>query len=256
MICKYCQREIPDGSKFCPECGSRQSDPACINCGTPIFPDAKFCPNCGRPTSPQNVSPHQGPPAQNRPDPQWNAPEWNTPTQNQASYPPYRSAYQVPVQKKTPFYKKLWFWIGILFVLIVILASTADSGSPPESRLSESEYKAMCQSISYEELARNPGAKKGQYFKFTGEVIQVLEGPGSIINLRVNVTPVYLFDQISYYEDTIYVITKLGSDGRRILEGDKITLYGICTGLYTYESIFGATISIPGLEAGYWEIVN
>lgn len=56
MKCKYCERDIPDNSKFCPECGSRQSDPACINCGAPLYPGAKFCPTCGRPTSPASAS--------------------------------------------------------------------------------------------------------------------------------------------------------------------------------------------------------
>ena len=85
-------------------------------------------------------------------------------------------------------------------------------------------------------------------------MIQVLES-GRSVQLRVNVTEVDLYGT-SYYEDTIFVETRLPDDGRRILEGDIIRLYGVCEGLYTYTSIFNATISIPGIYAEYWDIVS
>lgn len=58
MICKQCNREIPDGSKNCPYCGTTvhevQHQPAtgtakrfCSNCGTEILSQSRFCPNCG-----------------------------------------------------------------------------------------------------------------------------------------------------------------------------------------------------------------
>jgi hypothetical protein len=46
-----CQQEIPDGSKFCSFCGTKQS--AGISCPNPqcratgLRPDAVFCPYCG-----------------------------------------------------------------------------------------------------------------------------------------------------------------------------------------------------------------
>ncbi|MDR2366932.1 MAG: SPFH domain-containing protein [Deltaproteobacteria bacterium] len=61
--CPNCQGLIPDGKRFCPDCGQAigqgQLKPAgprpvvtCDKCGTVIPPDAQFCPNCGDPYNP------------------------------------------------------------------------------------------------------------------------------------------------------------------------------------------------------------
>lgn len=47
MICRICEKEIPDQSNFCPVCGTRQTRSHCINCGKPLLTDARYCPNCG-----------------------------------------------------------------------------------------------------------------------------------------------------------------------------------------------------------------
>lgn len=45
--CVSCKAPIPQGSKFCPECGAGQLANACKDCGKPLTPGAKFCPECG-----------------------------------------------------------------------------------------------------------------------------------------------------------------------------------------------------------------
>ena len=46
--CNVCQAFIPDGAKFCPECGAKL-DPqtVCSNCGFQNGSVFKFCPECG-----------------------------------------------------------------------------------------------------------------------------------------------------------------------------------------------------------------
>lgn len=227
MFCRNCGKEIPDGTNFCPECGISQTEQKCPNCGEPIDINAQYCMKCGK-----------------------------------SLVGPQISKQKKNTKKKKPFYKRVWFWVIIAILLIFFLIpNTGTSGSdrPTEPVMSEAEYKAKCVEISYSDLARNPDAKKCEYFKFTGEVIQVAEY-SKTVNLRVNVTPVYYSDDHSgdplYYEDTIYVVTSLTEDGNRILEGDVISVYGVCTGLYTYKSVLGAQVSIPGIDAEYWELIG
>ena len=48
VACTACGAAIPAGSKFCPECGAKQSVSAfCISCGKEIPAGTKFCPECG-----------------------------------------------------------------------------------------------------------------------------------------------------------------------------------------------------------------
>ena len=112
--------------------------------------------------------------------------------------------------------------------------------------MSESQYKEKCQSISYDSLARDPSKYKGELVKFTGEVIQVLEESG-IVAMRVNVTN----NGYGYYDDTVYVWYLYDEDESKFLEDDIITFYGEYDGLYSYESVLGATITIPEVFAKY-----
>lgn len=62
IICSTCGKDLPDGTKFCGNCGSAVvSKPAstgfCPNCGSTLKPGAKFCNICG--TKLQNNEPVQ-----------------------------------------------------------------------------------------------------------------------------------------------------------------------------------------------------
>lgn len=48
IICSKCNARIPNGSKFCLQCGEKVSDIfICVNCGEKLPPHAKFCAKCG-----------------------------------------------------------------------------------------------------------------------------------------------------------------------------------------------------------------
>ena len=113
--------------------------------------------------------------------------------------------------------------------------------------LSEAQFKEKCESIAYSDLARNPDEYQGKYVKFTGKVVQTMEGE-SIGALRVNVTK----GKYSY-DDTVYVLYAIDSSNR-VLEDDIVTFYGYSGGLYSYESVLGATITIPSVYAMYVDV--
>ncbi len=48
IACTACKAAIAQGSKFCPECGSKQEKAKfCTNCGNKVNEGSKFCPECG-----------------------------------------------------------------------------------------------------------------------------------------------------------------------------------------------------------------
>lgn len=112
------------------------------------------------------------------------------------------------------------------------------------------QYIAKCVSYSYDEIARNPDNYKLEYAVFKGEVIQVMES-GEDYTLRVNIT------QGKYtWSDTILVsYSKQDSGEARILEDDIVMLYGQLYGTYTYETVMGASLTVPLMFAEYVDIL-
>lgn len=112
-----------------------------------------------------------------------------------------------------------------------------------EKKLAEEKDKQEKQGyntgITYEQLARTPDKLMGRAVKFHGKVIQIIEGDTEV-QMRLAVNDDY--DKILYC-----AISKDNLKGTRILENDKITLYGVSTGLITYNSTMGGKISIPGV---------
>lgn len=102
----------------------------------------------------------------------------------------------------------------------------------------EEEKVAYDTGITYNQLARTPNDYKGKKAKFTGKVIQVMEGDKEN-DLRIAVNGNY---------DTILFV---GYDPKitniRILENDNITVKGTSIGIYSYQSTIGGKISIPGM---------
>lgn len=93
---------------------------------------------------------------------------------------------------------------------------------------------------NFKELARNPKPYEGKKITFKAKVIQVVERSG---------TNIYRVAVEKDYDCIFYVEYDLPSGASRILEGDYVTLKGKYTGIYTYTTIFGSSVSIPSIEA-------
>lgn len=112
----------------------------------------------------------------------------------------------------------------------------------------EAQYKESCVTYDYDTIARDPDKYMLTYGKYTGEIIQVLED-GNELQMRVNIT------QERYgYSDTIYVLYTLEEGESRLLEDDIITIYGMNMGTVSYQSVLGATITIPCVYAEYIDL--
>ncbi len=90
--------------------------------------------------------------------------------------------------------------------------------------------------ITYEQLARTPDDYTGKKVRFTGITLQVIEGSGTT-TLRIATR--------GRYNDVILVAYSSDITAVRVLEDDKITIFGVSQGLYTYESTGGGSITIP-----------
>ncbi|MBJ8206509.1 hypothetical protein JDS91_36000, partial [Bacillus cereus] len=78
--------------------------------------------------------------------------------------------------------------------------------------------------ITYDQLARTPDEFKGKKAKFTGKVLQVMEGKGET-QLRVAVN--------GNYDKVLYVVYKSDILNSRVLEKDNVTVKGKSAGIYT-----------------------
>lgn len=104
--------------------------------------------------------------------------------------------------------------------------------------LAEEEAKGYETGTTYNDLARRPDDYVDKKVKFTGKVLQVLEGDGYIqIRLAINSD----YDKVVFCEYDPSIVDS------RILEDDIITIYGVSIGTITYQSTMGGPITIPGI---------
>lgn len=106
-------------------------------------------------------------------------------------------------------------------------------------------FISECKAVDYETLERYPNDYEGEYLKIQGEVTQVIEG-GPIVKIIINVG--------REIEDSVYVMIDSKNISDRILEKDRITIYGVGDGLYTYTSIMDKSITLPLIYVTYYDI--
>ena len=98
--------------------------------------------------------------------------------------------------------------------------------------------------ITYEQLARTPDKYKKKKVYFIGAVVEVVEkGSENLMLLSVHKTNgKFDTDQI------LYCVYKPSIIDYRLLEKDIVTIYGVSTGITTYQAVNGRTISIPSVK--------
>jgi uncharacterized membrane protein YcgQ (UPF0703/DUF1980 family) len=114
----------------------------------------------------------------------------------------------------------------------------AEKAAAEKAAKEEEERIGYETGITYDQLARTPDDFTGKKAKFTGKVVQVMEGDGET-QLRIAVN--------GDYDSILFVAYKSNISNTRILEDDNVTVRGISAGLITYQSTMGGNISIPSM---------
>ena len=91
-------------------------------------------------------------------------------------------------------------------------------------------------SLDYSSNARNPESYEGMLIKFSGKVLQVSESDDYVV---------FRIATKGRYDDVVYCIYVKPDNYSRILEDDKVNVWGTSTGVYTYTTVMGSEITIP-----------
>lgn len=110
----------------------------------------------------------------------------------------------------------------------------------------EKLYKSNCKTISYDKLSRSPGDYEEALVKFSGRVVQVCSEAKSAFYYST-----YRVAVNGSYNSVVYIYVDNYGSNTRILEDDWITFYGEFDGLYTYETVMGASVTIPSVKVEY-----
>ena len=103
---------------------------------------------------------------------------------------------------------------------------------------SKAEYSS---DYSYNTIARDSESYKDTKVKYRGKVLQEGDSGQGLHYIRFAVD--------SNYDTVLFVTYDSGQVTGRILEDDILTIYGTVVGDYSYETVMGATVTLPWIHA-------
>lgn len=103
------------------------------------------------------------------------------------------------------------------------------------------EKIANATTIDYRSLYKGANTLNGNYYRITGEIVQVV-GDGYY---HVNMTKTG--EYYTYYTDRIQ-LSLIGTPSEILMEGDIVTFIGESLGNYTYTAIMGNDTTVPFLR--------
>ena len=132
----------------------------------------------------------------------------------------------------------LFLFINLLFPNLLFSDSKEDKYKLPDIPPAPAEATLLSEarSVTYEDIARRPDEMKGTLITFTGEVYRVIEKENRI-NLSI--------DLENDLNKTIYITFDPSIISYRILEDDKLKIWGLHSGLHTYRTITGSDNTLP-----------
>ena len=122
-------------------------------------------------------------------------------------------------------------WLIVTALILMSVPAFAGDFSPPKDKLIP----------SYEQMARTPSKYIGKHVLTGGRVFQVLEEDG--------ITILLIQSETRSSVDTIIVRYKNPDPDTRILEDDRVVLWGDFIGLHTYETALRISRTVPLIDA-------
>lgn len=106
--------------------------------------------------------------------------------------------------------------------------------------MSKANYMSKCKTVTYDSLSHNSESSLyGSMVKISGQVTQVIDDGE------------YLVDIGSGWDFGQYVhVVSAGNEGK-IVEDDNVTVYGVVSGDYKYETVMGDEKTVPEVAAKY-----
>lgn len=89
--------------------------------------------------------------------------------------------------------------------------------------------------LDYKEISRNPDQHEGDFIKFSGKILQVIEDD-EVVGFRIATK--------GNYDNVVFCIYYPPENYSRLLEDDKVNVWAECTGIMSYETVMGSTVTI------------
>lgn len=108
----------------------------------------------------------------------------------------------------------------------------------------EQEYKATCNTTSYEAIRRDKSYMKGERLTFTGKITQI-QGDTYLFNVtKVN----------NSYQDSVVFTYSKDKLSENLLAGDIVVIWGESDGMYhDVYNLYGRENTVPIIKAKYLE---
>lgn len=104
-----------------------------------------------------------------------------------------------------------------------------------------SEQISSATTIDYVNLYKGANTLNGNFYKITGEIVQVVED--HLYHVNMTKTGEYY----TYYTDRIQ-ISLIGTPSEILMEGDIVSFTGESLGNYTYTAVLGNETTVPFLR--------
>lgn len=113
-------------------------------------------------------------------------------------------------------------------------------------------------SVTYQQLARSADGMEGEYVKLKGQITQIYDtSDGTYDYYEGMMSITYVPDEyFPYYTDSVLIAIPVSFVSQRPLVDDIITIWGVSSGLTSYETVLGDTRTEPTIIAAKVQFIN